>query len=511
MPFLTLNGVTVPTSVDGGTISRTLYGEYSAAYDGTAQNDVRARKKVWDFTTKPINPNRAAALVGLIEGNGLFFPYTANLYATNGIGSTTSTGTTFQSNTAADGKPVVDENDVAMSPYGAASLQADRGVTNLLAAAVAECSSITGWAFSGSTSGSLNTTRFWEAVSSIQVNIAASGAAFTPTTNVSSGTHYVFSGFIYSTTVIALTLGLKDSSSTFATSPFTTNGASGWQRFFITGTPTAGTSTQLEVFSASGGTGTIEIDGLQLESPALGYTTPTAWQNPASGARSTSNLVYDANLSSLGGFTLSGWLMDVPSTPSGSVQVLFEGLSSTSSQLIQVDVSLFSGSQVIRFLTINDAGTASDVLRYVVTPPLYGFLVCTLNVNPVTGQPTKSIYWNGALVASDTSTTFPINTTMTQLGVCGSGGTAGNSFQGRINNLQLLPYAVDQNWVSGVYGYAGLNGGNTPLLTMAGTCINNQFKSVYGQIKKEAYVGFQDPTLGWMSQGRTLNIILTEV
>lgn len=512
MPFLTINGVTVPTSKDGGTIARTLYGEYMAGYDGTAQIDVRSRKKVWDFNTKPIDPLRSQALVGLIEGNGLLFPYNGNLYASNGLGPATTTGTTFQNFTAADGATVYDENGTAMSQQALAStssLQADIGTTNTITQAQATCSATTGFQVNGGSSMAVDTTHFWEGTNAIKVTPVGSGFQFqlnSSQTVTSTTAIWVASAYIYSSVAATISISIGPSSGGGGGTITFSHTGGYWHRVFTFGTMSVISATIIVFFKTSNTSAPFWVDGIQLENSgvlASSYETPTAWQNPGSGARAASNLTYSANLSSLGGFTVAGWLMDAPLTPTGLTQVLFNA-----NNAIEVLIQVVSGNQTLNFSTVSDAGTGDNLRWTITTIPLYGFFVCTLNVNPVSGQPTKTIYWNGVLVASSTATNYPVNNTITAFSVASA---TGNCFNGRINNLQVLPYAIDQFWVSGMYAAAALNAGATPLLTMSGSCINYQFKQVYGQVKKEDFVGFRDPVMGWISQGRKLSIILTEV
>ena len=212
MPFLQLNGITIPTSI-GGDVTRTLYGEYTAGYNGAAQIDVRSRKKKWSFKTKPIAPMRAQAIKGLVEGNGFYFPYDSDFYSTSGYGANAGVIATIMSDVAGDGKFVRDENGTPYSRVGAASMQVDAGTTNLLLASQAQASNTSTFsALFSATTPAVNTTDYWEGGSSIKTTISGSGGGISVacTTTLTSGTYYIFSVFVYVTASANINVAIFD-------------------------------------------------------------------------------------------------------------------------------------------------------------------------------------------------------------------------------------------------------------------------------------------------------------
>lgn len=92
MPYLTLNGVTVPVAVDSVSMSyEGIGGEEERSPSGELTGGPTTTKRAWRMTTTPVPVSEVDAWVGLIEGKGHTFPFDADLYSTRGRG--TSSGT----------------------------------------------------------------------------------------------------------------------------------------------------------------------------------------------------------------------------------------------------------------------------------------------------------------------------------------------------------------------------------------------------------------------------------
>lgn len=85
MPYLTLNGVTIPVRANESQTAREIIGETGRAFSGALRSTVRARKRNWSLRTPPVTPDLAAAIVGLVEGQGHAFSFDTDLYSTKGL------------------------------------------------------------------------------------------------------------------------------------------------------------------------------------------------------------------------------------------------------------------------------------------------------------------------------------------------------------------------------------------------------------------------------------------
>lgn len=81
MAFLTLNEIEIPVLDGAASRQRVLIGEKARALDGTLRSSVVARKEQWTVRTPPVTPDLAAAIVGLVEGQGHSFPFDTDLYS----------------------------------------------------------------------------------------------------------------------------------------------------------------------------------------------------------------------------------------------------------------------------------------------------------------------------------------------------------------------------------------------------------------------------------------------
>jgi hypothetical protein len=86
VPYLTLNGVTVPVVQDGASRS-TLYlgGAGERAFSGALRRSTRARKREWRFRTGPLVQSEAVAFAGLIEGAGHHWSFDVDTWSSRGL------------------------------------------------------------------------------------------------------------------------------------------------------------------------------------------------------------------------------------------------------------------------------------------------------------------------------------------------------------------------------------------------------------------------------------------
>lgn len=85
MPFLSLNGITVP--VETATASRSIkkMGSLSSAVSGALRNGTRALHRCWELTICYADYDEGQAFLNLLEGNGHFFDFSNGVEASTGL------------------------------------------------------------------------------------------------------------------------------------------------------------------------------------------------------------------------------------------------------------------------------------------------------------------------------------------------------------------------------------------------------------------------------------------
>ena len=92
MPFLTINGVTVPVALGSASLSYApVGGELERSPSGELAGGYSTTKREWRMSTTPIPASELDAWTGLIEGKGHSWPFDTGLYSARGRG--TSSGT----------------------------------------------------------------------------------------------------------------------------------------------------------------------------------------------------------------------------------------------------------------------------------------------------------------------------------------------------------------------------------------------------------------------------------
>lgn len=91
MPFLTLNGITVP--VVEGRRRQVNIGQDSRAFSGAYRLGRRAVRREWDFRTGPLSLDEAEAFRGLIAGDGHTLSFDTDAFTSRGLGATSTVPT----------------------------------------------------------------------------------------------------------------------------------------------------------------------------------------------------------------------------------------------------------------------------------------------------------------------------------------------------------------------------------------------------------------------------------
>jgi hypothetical protein len=504
MPFVTLNGITIPTA-KGGQMEVQEIGNRQRALDGTYIRDTRAFKRRWKFTTTPVAELRSLSLMRTIQGRGFYCPLDADWYATNGFASS---GTVIQRTAvAADGTAVYDENGVLESKFGTNSICVEATATtpNKVTSGHATGSTTVGSGGIGAPVATLSvdTAQKWQGTNSIKVvsTVAGGGIDCSGFTGpFAASTTYTLSAYFYSATALSLVFVLYDN-----TTPanFTSTGvtlpAGAWRRIAVSRASTgASIDWHLQAYTASGA-GTFWMDGMQLEASAW----PTSWLAVGS-SRTVGNLVFTTNDHVSGeGLTANLWMTKPYSTgaqttywSSGSGTANYHVLASPASTptTVYVDTAV-TGSANNRISATGLTFTSWHMVTYVV------------RFNAETNEATKSLYIDGTLRASTSLANSLLSTAMSSWAI---GGTATPSYN-RLADVQVLPFAVDSTWVTGTYN-AGSVPGSTPLLKASGDFIAESSVTVMGQVDRVNTVGYYDSTNSvWRANGRTIEFTLEEI
>ena len=97
MPFATINGITLP--IRDGSLKQSIQeiGERGQAFDGTAYQAIRARKRKWQFSTTPMSQADSLAWIALLNGQAVNWDFETDTYSLQGHAATvagTATRTT---------------------------------------------------------------------------------------------------------------------------------------------------------------------------------------------------------------------------------------------------------------------------------------------------------------------------------------------------------------------------------------------------------------------------------
>lgn len=94
MPFLSLNGITVP--VVEGRRRQVSIGVDSRSFSGVYRLGRRATRQEWEFKTGPLSSVEALAFRGLIAGDGHALAFDGDTFTSRGLAPSTASGSLFQ-------------------------------------------------------------------------------------------------------------------------------------------------------------------------------------------------------------------------------------------------------------------------------------------------------------------------------------------------------------------------------------------------------------------------------
>ncbi len=496
MPFLTINGVTIPTA-KGATVDVLEIGEKRRAFDGTLLREVRGFKRRWKLKTKPIAASRGIALQGLIQGDGLYFPFEQSMYAANGL-APTSAIVSYRAGVAADGAPVQDENGVLESKLGTSSTALEpAGLTQLLPAGTDTCSSAAGFGTLSGATRSVDTVNYAEGISSLKV-ITGAGAGSgveASAVDLDGGITIVFSAYVKGTgQPVRLSLYELFSGLEYSSQVTVPNGI--WRRIYVAGTPPDPGTWFCRLTSPSIAQ-TIYTDKWLLQTHAYG-SFPTTWM-PAATVLAAGASSYTSQVLGNAGATVNVWITKPYTTTGAQIYFAGEGPTAASYALLYTPAA---SPNVIRFETL--AGGVTDTLSYTATYTGWHMLTAVIRSAPGAGEYIKCLYIDGVLRAQSNPTAVPDSLPTFSVGMRSGAGFAFN----RMDALQVLPYPVDGAAIAGWYG--GARSGNTPLLTVAGDLVHDTEVTCVGHVDRVEVVGFQSGNV-WQPNGCAIDFTLEEI
>jgi len=496
VPYLALNGVTIPTA-KGGVIDVAKIGESRRAFDGTLIRERRAVKRKWSFQTKPITELRALSIVGLLQGKGFYLPFDGDLYAKNGYGYTGSISQV--ASTAADGALVYDENGAPQTKSGIGAVSADGAQVNMLSASMSQPSATTGFSMTGGGSFALNATHRFAGSNSIAVTTAAAISSgivnSTPVAGVLNAS-YTASAYIKSPNNVRFILWDFANNVLSDMSVVPVSGTT-WKRAVATiTTPAAGSTPQLGVYAVTptAVSFTFYIGGLQLEQTL----TTNSWIIGGA-SRTATSLQYPANPCGPQGCTINWW----QTPPVSSPRYAFSAWEGAGNQQIAIYAPSTTELNCRVKVGSYDVTKQAFGLTYIAG---WNMMTVVFRSQPKTGEYNWMAYQNGVLKGYDSLDAMPLSSLVAFY--VGSN-LGANPSRTRLDEFQVLPYPVDSNTITGWYSGGG-SVGATPYISASGDALHDTSVNVVGQVSRVETVSFADAN-GWQQGGRVVSFTLEEV
>ncbi len=526
MPYLALNGVPIPTAKGGSLEPMEIGSRNERAISGGYIKDVRALKRRWRFRTVPVSEMRALAIMGLLQGRGLYIAG-ESVNASNGRVPTGTIPT--RAYYAADGAVSRDEFGVPEAKNaraGSASIVGDANTMNpnLLIDSIAEANTLGGVdAVMGSTPpGSLSvvTNHKWQGSACLRASNGATGnyLVYGNAGGLYLGalnTRYTMSCYVKkdasgpaSCDVVAT---LEDSANgVFADSPtINLTAAMGWRRFTATiMTPVSGSMPSLKWYVDFSASNSVHyVDGLQLETNPAGAF-PTTFAIPGGAAILTDyrfGVVEQPNGS--GGMTFNYWATKPYAlAATNAIHVMASAFGATPVKEASVYAPLGSPT-TLTFST----GSPYDLLNATVAYTGWHMVTAVLRYNPEAGEYNKYLYFDGVLKATGNHAVPAATDVFENVWIGGYQPTALARSYSRLDDVQILPFPVDARTVSGWYaGGADTTLGDAPILRATGSFCGSAFVRAAGCVESFSIEGYQDAGV-WRSNGRVIEFTLEEI
>lgn len=485
MSYLHLNGYPIPLRHASEVTFEEVAPLRGYSFNGSYQFGRNGIARAWRCLTAPLPRQEAVALAAMINMRGDAWRWPLGDTAPDGVHYITANTDSFLrtderriarsgeakatlcSAYGADGARVYDWNGNAYAPFSGCegSVLVEPGTTNILSTAESnpESGSV-GWLTSSGSTVTATTDHYWRGSGSANVSDAgASRSAISSAQTVAINTDYVFStyvkppveGFAGETIPFRITSTGDSSGATQSTNTTLSAGYNpdGWYRIYHTFT-TDGSDTTATITITCFSTNTdFQIDGGQLEVDVNGgfptayvYSGDDPWGS-GNGVRPAGELDYDEFVSGYtNGITISAWMNFQRKAAGLGNKYIFD----SSDGVPKVQMYLNDSNQIVA--TVVGSSNSNLQLNPVVLDT--GIYHLVLTYDPKTA--TMRLYSNGALIGSDSSWSgarqfFDIenNQDPSSIGTAGSAGA--NTCPGPIGPVQLYPFAMPLEMVSGMY------------------------------------------------------------
>lgn len=507
MAYLRLNGWTVPVQAESTNEEPIEIGDRERAFDGTLLNTRRAIKRRWTCRTTMVRELISRALRGLVFGEGHAFPFDADLYSTKGLAPLSSTGVTVRLGTAADGAPVSGEGIFG----GSVAVEEVR--SNVLTANQSNVETNTsGFTSIDGATLTQDAGAYWQGTKSLKVVTSAAvntvrGGFFTANASATPSAAYVGSLYVYSASVGSVRVRLEDSFNSVNGS-FTTYALvpGQWLRLTTTALTVggAGAVVNLRVEESTADAGlTFYVDGMQIELGAFA----TSWVTGGTTRASPASYRYPGEAFGTVDLTINLWTLGQPSPTTAATRAFTAVVNPAPGSAASDIIALQRGSGTDVYTLITRVSDATNNLSTAAAPGA-SMLTVVLRRNPETGETKQAIYVNGVSVATSSAAIPDLSRGVQHIFI---GAEAGGLtlWNGRIDDLQILPYAAPAAQIAAWYAY-GRSACVSPRVEMDGDIAPDDRVRVEGQVTGQASQGFSDAGV-WRTNGQVLSLTLEEV
>jgi hypothetical protein len=512
MPFLALNGWTIPVADGEASVRPEDIGERERSYSGELLTNVRTRKRSWPLQTPPVNEMTAKAIEGVIEGLGHVWPFDwqdaalliQDLFSSKGGASVASVAST-RFGKGVDGADVVDLNGVDESKFGEGSLTLDLASTNILPADVRDVEGGSTAGFTAVAGGSiaLETTNVLQGSQSLEITTAAAAdGAETDLVSAAAATTYIASVYVKTAAARAVTLKLFDDIGQIGTVNYTT-AAGKWNLLTVSGTTGGGaTDIKMQVLDNAAAGTTIYCDAFQIETGSVAST----WVD---GSRAASDLRYNAGLiTSFTDLTYNAWVRMTTANPASTTTLIrLDKVAGTGSFL---EIRRDSGANNIDYQTRGPTDIVADTITYAASPwdDAWHMVTATMRTNPETGEVKKELYFDGVSVATFSPAQVPL---MSEIDEFKIGDPGVSSLDGAlVDDMMLVPFAAPAALVTAWFN-AGQAMSLLPRVEMTGDIIPESSTIVEGEVTSMPFLGASVDGVNFIDNARRVEFTIDEV
>lgn len=519
MPFIKVNGITISVADGKSRLRREpIGGAFSRADDGTARLTRKKLARNWDLETIPLAATEAYPLAGLLWGLGNLWTFNADEYSDGKAqGPAVAKVATLRTAESAPSH-VAPGTWVANPKFGAGCFAVEEGRTNILSENVRTGTdsggTTAGWTAIDAATLTSDATQFWQGAKSLKVVTNGAGGVRggvkTDAVSAAASTAYAASVYLKASSGSPLVrVYLRDEvNGTSGTTRTATLSTTTWTRVEVTHT-TGGGSPTLSLYVEED---TIDAaltffgDGWQIEAGAFS----TSWiaGSGATIARAAGSLVYQPqDLQKLTDLTIIAWTRGSPGTADDVDQILASVYPQNAWASGGPYISIFTEQATGSLLYQSNPASPSTVTK--TTPWDGAWHQIAMTVRQKGGYRVAGFY-DGALVAANTPASTPLFSTVDLgIGCVRASGTTSRFFNGLLDDVVVLPFAVPDAWISTWYT-AGAYAAAPPDVQISGDIVSGaETVNCLGELDEEPFVQFSSAG-AWQNSGMRLPFMLHE-